>query len=283
MQEDGYAGRIRRLKVQAGTQKLTDSVVLSEAIASLPPWKLDLDFCVLLLLSPLLAPVMLAIALFIKLTSRGPVIFRQTRVGYRGSLFVCYKFRSMHVGADAAVHQRHVENVIQSGAPMTKLDSEEDGRLIRGGGFLRATGLDELPQVFNILVGEMSLVGPRPCLPFEFDKYTDHSRHRFDTVPGLTGLWQVSGKNHTTFDEMIAYDLQYLRERSLRLDLWIMVRTIPVLLKQVAATIQAKWSKLRRSLARSQRASQPASLRKNQAPDRSDSTSQKCPSPKQFA
>ena len=229
-------------------QDFIASATLPEVNRRVPVWKRRLDLFVLLLISPLIAPLMLVIAALIKLSSPGPAIFRQTRVGLRGHPFVCYKFRSMRLGADTGVHQMHVESLMRSGAPMTKLDSQEDDRLIRGGGILRSTGLDELPQVFNIFRGEMSLVGPRPCLPFEFDKYSDHSRQRFGTVPGVTGLWQVNGKNRTTFDEMIAYDLQYLRQQSPGLDLWIMVRTIPVLLQQAADIIQAKVRRFLRSV-----------------------------------
>jgi lipopolysaccharide/colanic/teichoic acid biosynthesis glycosyltransferase len=117
---------------------------------------------------------------------------------------------------------------MESNAPMTKLDTRGDARVIPLGGMLRSTGLDELPQLINVFRGEMSLVGPRPCLPKEYDKHLPWQKERFRTLPGLTGLWQVSGKNRTTFNEMIELDLKYVRTRSLWLDLKILFRTIPV-------------------------------------------------------
>jgi lipopolysaccharide/colanic/teichoic acid biosynthesis glycosyltransferase len=116
---------------------------------------------------------------------------------------------------------------------MTKLDAVGDTRLIPGGRFLRASGLDELPQIFNVLRGEMSLVGPRPCLPKEFERYQPSELERVNALPGLTGYWQVNGKNYTTFKEMIAMDLFYIRNMSIWLDLTIMFRTIPTLIKEV--------------------------------------------------
>jgi lipopolysaccharide/colanic/teichoic acid biosynthesis glycosyltransferase len=113
------------------------------------------------------------------------------------------------------------------------MDARGDSRLIPGGRLIRASGLDELPQIINVLRGEMSLVGPRPCLPYEYDKYTSWQRDRFNAVPGLTGLWQVSGKNRTTFDEMIRLDIRYAQDKSLSLDLRIMLKTIPAMLSQL--------------------------------------------------
>ncbi len=116
---------------------------------------------------------------------------------------------------------------------MTKMDLKGDPRLIPFGAVLRATGFDELPQLVNILRGEMSLVGPLPCLPYEYEKYTEYQKHRFDALPGLTGLWQVSGKNQTTFSEMIQMDISYAKHKSLWLDLKIIARTIPALISQL--------------------------------------------------
>jgi lipopolysaccharide/colanic/teichoic acid biosynthesis glycosyltransferase len=116
------------------------------------------------------------------------------------------------------------------------MDARGDARLIPGGRLIRASGLDELPQIVNVLRGEMSLVGPRPCMSYEYEKYTARQRGRFDALPGLTGLWQVSGKNRTTFDEMIRLDIQYAQNKSLLLDLRIMLRTFPALLVQLLDT-----------------------------------------------
>jgi lipopolysaccharide/colanic/teichoic acid biosynthesis glycosyltransferase len=116
---------------------------------------------------------------------------------------------------------------------MVKMDARGDSRLIPGGRLIRASGLDELPQIINVFRGEMSVVGPRPCVPYEYEQYLPWQRARFNVVPGLTGLWQVSGKNRTTFEEMIRLDLRYAETRSLWLDLKIMVLTLPALLAQL--------------------------------------------------
>jgi lipopolysaccharide/colanic/teichoic acid biosynthesis glycosyltransferase len=119
-----------------------------------------------------------------------------------------------------------------SNAPMKKLDSTRDPRLIPCGLILRTLGLDELPQLFNVMRGDMSLVGPRPCVPYEYDSYTAHHRQRFEAAPGLTGLWQVSGKNRTTFEQMIGLDIQYARTQSLMMDLKIIAKTVPAIISQ---------------------------------------------------
>jgi lipopolysaccharide/colanic/teichoic acid biosynthesis glycosyltransferase len=198
-----------------------------------PAWKRVLDVGCILIALPVLLPIMIAIAALIKCASRGPVLFLQERVGHGGRQFICLKFRTMKVNADTGVHERHLADLIRSNAPMVKMDAKGDARLIPFGTLLRATGLDELPQVLNVLDGRMSLVGPRPCLPYEYEQYLPSQKRRFETLPGLTGLWQVSGKNKTTFSEMIALDIQYAENRSLWLDLKIMCKTIPALVAQV--------------------------------------------------
>ena len=139
----------------------------------------------------------------------------------------------MKVDADNGVHKNYLKDLIHSAAPMTKMDAKGDSRLIPLGALLRSTGLDELPQLINVLRGEMSLVGPRPCIPYECEDYLPWQMERFDTLPGLTGLWQVNGKNKTTFNEMMNYDITYARTKSLFLDLRIMAKTIPALISQV--------------------------------------------------
>jgi hypothetical protein len=139
----------------------------------------------------------------------------------------------MHPGADTAVHRQHWNHLIGSNLPMAKMDFYGDPRLIPGGWWLRASGLDELPQLINVLRGEMSLVGPRPCLPFEYDKYLPWQKERFNALPGLTGLWQVSGKNKTTLDDMMHLDVHYTRNKSLWLDLEIILMTAPALIIQI--------------------------------------------------
>ena len=202
----------------------------------MPFWKraIDLGACVVAL--PFLALCTFAMAVMTKCVSPGPVFFRQERIGYRGRRFKIFKFRTMRVGADSSVHQNHLNDLIGTNAPMVKLDSSGDARLIPGAWLLRATGLDELPQLINVLRGEMSLVGPRPCIPNEFEHYSPWQRRRCDALPGLTGLWQVSGKNRTTFEQMIRLDIQYAREFSFWLDLKIIFLTAPCLLEQVRET-----------------------------------------------
>jgi lipopolysaccharide/colanic/teichoic acid biosynthesis glycosyltransferase len=190
----------------------------------------------LLVTAPLWLSVAFLIAVIVKLVSRGPVLFVQERVGFRGELFRCFKFRTMKVNAETAVHQQHLQSLMKSGRPMAKLDGA-DNRLIPGGRYLRSLGLDELPQIINVLRGEMSLVGPRPCLPYECEDYLPRHCWRFATLPGLTGLWQVNGKNKTTFEEMIDWDIRYVVARSLLLDISILLRTIPAILRQFWETL----------------------------------------------
>lgn len=205
----------------------------------MPTWKGALDTLCIILAAPLLLPVGLLIALAIKIVSPGPVLFMQDRVGFRGELFRCLKFRTMSVNADTGVHQGHLQDLMASDRPMTKLDGA-DKRLIPGGRILRCLGLDELPQLLNVLRGEMSLVGPRPCLPYEYEQYQPRHRRRLGTLPGLTGLWQVNGKNRTTFEKMIEWDIQYVQTKSPLLDIVIMLRTFPAILGQAWDTVMAK-------------------------------------------
>lgn len=199
----------------------------------MPRWKRLLDLFCIFLAIPVLLPLWLLLAVAIKLLSPGPVLFKQERVGLRGARFLCLKFRTMIVNADAGVHQGHLADLMNSDLPMVKLDAAGDPRLIPGGLWLRSLGLDELPQIINVLRGEMSLVGPRPCLPYEYDGYLPRHKHRLDTTPGLTGLWQVNGKNRTTFEQMMDLDLEYVRRKSLLLDLKILAMTIPAVLVQL--------------------------------------------------
>jgi lipopolysaccharide/colanic/teichoic acid biosynthesis glycosyltransferase len=212
-------------------EMILDGVMPEEGTA-LPPWKRMLDLGMILMVSPGLVLVGSAVALAIKAGSRGPVFFKQRRVGYKGREFVLYKFRTMAAGAETDTHRIYAQQLLNGDKPMTKLDAKKDPRVIPLGGLLRATGLDELPQLLNVLRGEMSMVGPRPCLGYEYEIYDARQRRRFDSVPGLTGLWQVSGKNNTTFPEMIRLDIEYSERRSLWLDLKIILLTVPALWKQ---------------------------------------------------
>lgn len=215
--------------------------------AGIPAWKRGLDlFCIFLSL-PVLLPLSIVIAILIKLASKGPVFFAQERVGHRGRRFKCFKFRTMRVGNDISVHQDHTSTLMKSSQPWAKMDGN-DPRVVPFGRILRASGLDELPQMINVARGEMSLVGPRPCTPYECEKYLPWQRERFDGLPGLTGLWQVSGKNKTTFVEMIQFDIKYVRNASLWLDLKIMLMTFPTLFGQMSDAFKNfKNRKLRKS------------------------------------
>lgn len=196
-------------------------------------WKRALDLAIMVLALPVIVPVAVILVLVIRLNSKGPVLFQQERVGYRGRPFMCLKFRTMHCGAETGSHQGHLQQLMQSNVPMTKMDVCGDRRIIRFGRWIRASGLDELPQLLNVLLGEMSVVGPRPCLPYEAAQYLPWQRERFEALPGLTGLWQVSGKNRTTFTEMMQYDIAYARTRNLWLDVKIIVLTPWALLVQL--------------------------------------------------
>jgi len=212
------------------------------SLSPLPTWKRVVDVALCILALPVLAFCTLIMTMITRLTSPGPVLFRQERVGFKGQRFVCFKFRTMKVSADTGVHQAHLSELMRSNKPMVKMDSTRDKRLIPGAWLLRASGLDELPQIINVLKGEMSLVGPRPCLPYEANEYLPWQRERFNAAPGLTGLWQVSGKNRTTFEEMIRLDIRYTQEKALGLDLWIISMTIPALVIQVLDTRRGRKS-----------------------------------------
>jgi lipopolysaccharide/colanic/teichoic acid biosynthesis glycosyltransferase len=193
---------------------------------------MDISGSVLALI--LLLPVFLAIALAIKATSEGPIFFRQRRIGQYGKAFVFLKFRSMYVNNDAAVHKQYVQQLIAGKADRQPSEGTGDGvykltqdpRITRVGGFLRKTSLDELPQFLNVLRGEMSLVGPRPPVPYEVEAYDLwHRRRLLEAKPGITGLWQVSGRSRVKFDEMVRLDLRYARDWSPWTDMKILWRT----------------------------------------------------------
>jgi len=203
-----------------------------------PLWQRGLDVGGSLLGLLILSPVFLVTALVIKLVSPGPVFFRQMRVGRGGVPFTLWKFRTMHVGADTSIHRNHMARLIRgangeaAAKPMAKLDG--DPRVIPFGRIIRGTCIDELPQLINVLRGEMSLVGPRPPIPYEVREYLPWQKRRFDTVPGLTGLWQVSGKNRLTFNEMIRLDIRYCRTKCLWSAIAILCRTPVAIAHEVA-------------------------------------------------
>jgi lipopolysaccharide/colanic/teichoic acid biosynthesis glycosyltransferase len=230
------------------------STVVTDGVAAIlfahvPRWKRAFDVACAVLLLVGFSPLLLLLAIGIKLVSSGPVFYSQTRIGHLGRPFFCYKFRSMRAGASVAVHQDHVINLMHNGQPLTKLESRaHDKRLIPFGALIRASGLDELPQLLNVLRGEMSIVGPRPCVPYEHAALLPWHHDRFAILPGITGLWQVSGKNHTTFESMIRFDVRYARTVSFRRDLCILLRTplVPisqlwqVMMERLALTTQTQ-------------------------------------------
>jgi len=195
--------------------------------------KRSVDFCGSLAAVILLSPLFLAIAAAIKLTSKGPILFKQTRIGQYGKPFTFLKFRSMYFLNDPKVHQEYVKRLIAGKPDARRADGNggayklnNDPRVTPLGRFLRRTSLDELPQFFNVLRGEMSLVGPRPPIPYETEVYDIwHRRRFFEGKPGITGLWQVKGRSRVTFDEMVRLDIQYMRNWSLGLDLKILLET----------------------------------------------------------
>jgi lipopolysaccharide/colanic/teichoic acid biosynthesis glycosyltransferase len=195
-----------------------------------------LDLSVALIVLVVLLPLILILILAIRVDSRGPALFRQRRVGKDGREFTVLKFRTMKTGADPAPHREYVERLIagedrsvsKGGRPLYKL--AVDDRITRVGHVLRRLSVDEIPQLWNVVRGDMSLVGPRPVTAYEAGSYPAHWRRRFQVKPGLTGLWQVSGRNERTYEEMVRFDLEYVQRRSVPFDLLILIRTVVVLL-----------------------------------------------------
>jgi lipopolysaccharide/colanic/teichoic acid biosynthesis glycosyltransferase len=195
-----------------------------------------LDLVGALTLILLLAPVMIAVAVAVRLDSRGPALFRQRRVGHRERQFTVYKFRSMRLDADEERHRRYVSALIGNGSGGDGEEGGADGgenlyklavddRITPVGRRIRSWSVDELPQLFNVVLGDMSLVGPRPAIPYEVESYPAWYAKRFAVKPGLTGLWQVSGRNQRTYEEMVTLDIDYAESRSLLGDLAILART----------------------------------------------------------
>jgi lipopolysaccharide/colanic/teichoic acid biosynthesis glycosyltransferase len=224
------AGSLRCVSLPTGVEALDPKAVLP--VSPLPPWKRAMDVlgavAGLIALSPLFALT----ALIVKAGSRGPVFFRQERAGLGGKNFAIWKFRTMHVANDAGSHRQYVRQLLRGDGALEKMDRQ--CRIIPLGGLLRILALDELPQLINVLKGEMSLVGPRPDV-LAFEDYQPWQQVRFCVTPGMTGLWQVSGKNRTTFNEMLQLDIAYVNDRSFWLDVSILLRTGPALLSQALA------------------------------------------------
>lgn len=224
-----------------------------------------LDFSLALLVVLLLAPLFLLLVLLVRLTSRGPAFFRQERVGFGGRHFKMYKFRSMYVDSDESLHRKAYEQFLRgerstgkvsggiaavkqgdqpqgsanatSATPRRKsFRHSSDPRITPLGYLLRRSSLDELPQLFNVLRGEMSLVGPRPPIPYEVGLYQSWHLGRLDTLPGITGFWQVYGRGRVSFDRMVQMDLDYIQKQSFWYDLKLLLLTLPVVLSRKGAS-----------------------------------------------
>lgn len=195
--------------------------------------KRSLDVMVAFTALTMLVPLFSVVALLIKATSKGPVFFKQQRIGYSGKPFTMYKFRSMKTDSDPAIHKAYVQQLIKQGSGndvegkvVQVFKIKNDPRLTPIGGLLRKTSIDELPQLINVLIGNMSLVGPRPPVAYEVEAYDVwHRRRLLDAIPGITGLWQVEGRSRTTFDEMVRMDIRYSQEWSLWLDMKLIMKT----------------------------------------------------------
>jgi lipopolysaccharide/colanic/teichoic acid biosynthesis glycosyltransferase/GGDEF domain-containing protein len=191
----------------------------------------------------LILPLMVLTAVLTKMTSTGPILFRQERMGYLGKRFTFFKFRSMYENIDRTIHENYMTQFINGhcednsqgeNAPIYKL--RDDPRMTPFGRFIRKTSIDELPQLFNVLKGDMSLVGPRPPIPYEVENYKLwHKKRVLEVKPGITGLWQVSGRSSTTFEDMVRLDLYYVNNWSLKMDLIILIKTIKALLSMKGA------------------------------------------------
>ena len=175
----------------------------------------------------ILSPVMLVIAILIKAEDHGPVFYKQVRVGKNGKKFKMYKFRSMFVNADKMLAKLKEQNDVEG--PMFKM--KDDPRITKVGHFIRKHSLDELPQFLNVIKGDMSLVGPRPPLPLEVAKYSDYDKQRLLVTPGCTGLWQATERNDVGFSEMIQLDIEYIKKANFLFDLWIIWKTIQIIIK----------------------------------------------------
>ena len=204
------------------------------------PIKHGLDALMTLPVAILLLPVFLLIALAVKLTSEGPVFYKPDAIGRHGNIFKMYKFRSMRVDSSCDIHKDYVTKLIkgeigQKGTDGQTLKITDDPRITPVGKFLRRFSLDELPQLINVLKGEMSLVGPRPCLPYEYEQYEEWYKKRVSVRPGITGVWQVTGRSEVAFEDMILLDLYYIYNRSVLLDFQVLLETANAVIKQKGA------------------------------------------------
>jgi lipopolysaccharide/colanic/teichoic acid biosynthesis glycosyltransferase len=240
MFEDGQPGSSEAFTSPEGALPMGGSV-------DLPPGtrltsevlKRVLDVVGSAILLVVLTPLLLLVAVLIRITSPGPALFRQVRLGRAEVPFVMYKFRTMYDGRDDKSHREYVTKLLRDDAPSLANDGlyklSDDPRITPIGAFLRRTSLDELPQLLNVLTGKMSLVGPRPALPWEAELYQPEHRKRFEAKPGMTGLWQVSGRSRLTIKEALDLDARYVERRSFFFDLAILARTVVVVLRRDGA------------------------------------------------
>ena len=226
------------------TETMRRTGLAAPRISLYPIAKRCMDVVCAAILLVLLSPLMALIALAIKLDSPGPAVFRQKRVGRWGKDFTMFKFRSMYAHADEEVHRQFAKEYINGNTPRIAGSSLNSGaryklngdrRITQVGKWLRRTSLDELPQLINVLKGDMSLVGPRPAVRYEVEEYSDWHLQRLAVLPGLTGLAQISGRSGLTFEKIVRLDLLYIKRRSLALDVLILLNTIPVVLKAKCA------------------------------------------------
>jgi lipopolysaccharide/colanic/teichoic acid biosynthesis glycosyltransferase len=247
----GYTGRFDEALAYSSNREFGAESFCRLRRASLPVWKRSMDIGGALIGLVVLSPVMLVVTVLIRIVSPGPALFRQERIGMKRKPFTMFKFRTMKLDTDTSIHERYVTELIGSAQPgdamsqrpMTKLDNHPDMILL--GKILRKTYIDEIPQLVNVLRGEMSLIGPRPPLAYELQQYPKWCLARFSVPPGMTGLWQVSGKNRLSFNEMVNLDIRYARRMSLWLDLLILLKTpIAIAMEIVNAIVRLAYTRI---------------------------------------
>jgi len=211
-------------------------ITLTQKPLNAPEWdeKRILDIILSFIALIVFFPLFLAVAVCIKLSSKGPVIYKQERIGKNGKPFVFYKFRSMHMHNSVSRHKEFVQNFIKNSTECQNDNIKvykitDDPRIFKFGKFIRKTSIDEFPQFFNVIKGDMALVGPRPCMDYEWNCYEDWHKQRLNILPGCTGLWQALGRSSVTFEEMVILDLYYISNMTLWLDLKIFLQTLPVI------------------------------------------------------
>ena len=224
-----------------GATEHMSTVMTKQKVILLPGysfWKSAIDHLVAVSALIILSPLLVLIAIGIKLDSRGSVIFAQERVGKGGQRFIAYKFRTMHTNNDDNKYKEYLSKYVLENAPY-RLDQNgqgiykvDDAQVTRFGAILRKTNLDELPQFINVLKGEMSVVGPRPDVPFAVSMYTKQHLKRLSVKPGITGMWQVCGRKNISFEDMVRFDLEYIENQSLLLDIKILLLTVRTILKE---------------------------------------------------